>query len=97
MYNRGVQGRSLNLSQEKLELTVVVNGQPAEVSAEPHAPLFSIIPKALAQTGNVGQPPENWELRDVAGTLLDVNRTISSYGFTEETRLFLNLKAGIGG
>ena len=80
-----------------IELTIVVNGQPTEVSANPEAPLHTVIPKALEQTGNVGQPPENWELRDVAGTLLDLAREISSYHFTEETRLFLNLKAGIGG
>jgi hypothetical protein len=80
-----------------LEVTVVVNGQPTSVSVNPEAPLHTIIPKALAQTGNVGQPPENWELRDVSGTLLDVNREISTFGITNETRLFLNLKAGIGG
>lgn len=85
------------MSQQKIELTVVVNGQPTQVSSNLEAPLHTIIPMALAQTGNVGQPPENWELRDVAGTLLDVNREISSYGFGGETRLFLNLKAGIGG
>lgn len=85
------------MRQQQIQLTVVVNGQPTEVSASGEAQLQSIIPRALAQTGNVGQPPENWELRDVAGTLLDVNRPIESYGFTDQTRLFLNLKAGIGG
>lgn len=81
----------------EFELTIVVNGQPTVVSVNPEAPLHTVIPKALEQTGNVGQPPENWELRDVSGTLLDLTREISSYSFTNQTRLFLNLKAGIGG
>jgi len=85
------------MPQRELDITVVVNGQPSEVDVNPEAPLHTVIPKALAQTGNVGQPPENWELRDVSGTLLDLNREISAFGFTDETRLFLNLKAGIGG
>ncbi|HVA10219.1 MAG TPA: DUF2604 domain-containing protein [Acidimicrobiales bacterium] len=80
-----------------LDLTIVVNGQPTVVSTNLEAPLLTVIPKALEQTGNVGQPPENWELRDVSGTLLDLNQKIETYGFNSQTRLFLNLKAGIGG
>lgn len=83
--------------QHEIGLTIVVSGQPTEVSANPEAALFTVIPKALEQTGHVGQPPENWELRDVAGTLLDTSREISSFHFKEDTRLMLNLKAGIGG
>jgi hypothetical protein len=81
----------------EIELTIVVSGQPTTVSANPEAPLYTVVPTALSQTGNVGQPPENWELRDVAGTLLDTSREISSFHFKEDTRLMLNLKAGIGG
>jgi hypothetical protein len=85
------------MPRQEIEWTVVVNGQPTEVEAQGNAPLGTIIPVALAHTGNVGQPPENWELRDRAGTLLDTTAKISSFGFTEEVRLFLNLKAGVGG
>jgi hypothetical protein len=81
----------------EIELTIVVSGQPTEVSANPEAALFTVIPTALAQAGHVGQPPENWELRDVAGTLLETSRKIESFHFKEDTRLMLNLKAGIGG
>ena len=84
-------------NKPKETLTIVVGGQPTEVEVNSHAPLHTIVPRALEQTGNTGQPPENWELRDEAGTLLDLDKTIGDYEFAEDTKLFLNLKAGVGG
>lgn len=82
---------------DKLDITVVVNGQPTVVEANPNAPLRTIIPRALEQTHNVGQPPEQWELRDAAGNLLDLGKKVEDFGFPAEVTLFLNLKAGVGG
>ena len=82
---------------KKISLTVVVNGQPTVVDALDDAPLSTIIPDALRQTENSGQPPENWELRDADGNLLDLAKKIGDYGFPTKVRLFLNLKAGVGG
>jgi hypothetical protein len=81
----------------KIAITVVVNGQPTIVEANPEVPLRTIIPVALEQTGNTGQPPENWELRDAAGVELDVAKKIEDFQFPVDVRLFLNLKAGVGG
>ena len=82
---------------KKTEITVVVNGKPAEVFAVEDQPIGAIISDALEQTGNTGQPPENWELRDAEGNLLDPNKNFGDYPFSEKDRLFLNLKAGVGG
>ena len=82
---------------KKISITVVVNGQPTVVDVPEDAPLATIIPDALHQTENSGQPPENWELRDADGNLLDLNKKIGDYGFPPKVRLFLNLKAGVGG
>ncbi len=82
---------------QKISLTVIVNGQPTTVEANDNAPLHTIIPKALHQTGNSGQPPENWELRDASGNLLPGNQKIETFHFQPGTHLFLNLKAGVGG
>jgi len=82
---------------EKIMLVVVVNGTPTTVEANLNAPLKSIIGKALEQTDNGGQPPDNWELRDVAGQILDLTAKIGTFGFGPDTRLFLNLRAGVGG
>lgn len=81
----------------ELGLKVVVNGQPVDLDANLNAPLHALIPKALQQSGNQGQPPENWELRDANGQLLDPNKKTGDFGFKEGTTLFLNLKAGVGG
>jgi hypothetical protein len=85
------------MAANKIQLTVVVNGQPIVVDANVNSPLHAIIPRALEQTANTGQPPDNWELRDAQGTLLDTSKKISSFNFPPGTRLFLNLKAGVGG
>ena len=84
-------------NQKKISITVVVNGQPTVVDTVEDASLGTIIPDALHQTENSGQPPENWELRDADGTLLDLDKKIGDFGFPDKTRLFLNLKAGVGG
>lgn len=81
----------------KIQLAIVVNGQLTLVEANPEAALESVIPKALDQTGNHGQPAENWELRDADGGVLDVHKSIESYNFPPDVKLFLNLKAGVGG
>ena len=67
------------------------------VDANGDVPVGTIIPDALRQTENSGQPPENWELRDADGNLLDLDKKIEDYGFSDKVRLFLNLKAGVGG
>jgi Protein of Unknown function (DUF2604) len=82
---------------DKIEIVVVVNGQQAPVTANHNAPLRTIVEKALHDTGNTGQGPENWELRDANGTLLDLGAKVGSFDFPPGVRLFLNLKAGIGG
>jgi hypothetical protein len=78
-------------------ITIVVNGNPTEVKANANAPLHTVVNKALEQTGNSGQPPENWELRDSQGGLLDLSKKIGDYNFPPDVKLFLNLKAGVGG
>jgi hypothetical protein len=82
---------------DKIMLVVVVNGTPTTVEANLNAALGSIIGRALEQTNNTGQPPESWELRDGAGQILDLHAKIGSFDFPADTRLFLNLKAGVGG
>lgn len=84
-------------SANKVDLAVVVNGQPVLLEVNLNAPLRTVIPKALEESGNTGQPAENWELRDADGAELDLDRKIGDYGFPPDVRLFLNLKAGIGG
>ena len=78
-------------------LKIVVNGQQTEVRVNEEAPLSTVIPKALEQTKNTGQPPSNWELKDSEGNVLDINKKVDDFHFKPETILFLSLKAGVGG
>ena len=78
---------------KKISITIVVNGQPTVVDVFDDAPLGTIIPDALQQTEKSGQPPKNWELRDADGNLLDLDKKIGDYGFSDKVHLFLNLKA----
>lgn len=84
-------------SGNRTDLSVVVNGQPVLVEVNLNAPLRTVIGKALDASGNTGQPPESWELRDADGAQLDLDRKVGDYEFPPDVRLFLNLKAGIGG
>jgi hypothetical protein len=81
----------------KVQLTIVVNGEPVEVQANLNAPLQTAVNKALSESENEGQPPQNWELRTEAGVLLDTALKVSSFGFADGTVLVLSLKAGVLG
>ena len=84
-------------SKNKRDIAVNVNGETTVVEVNLNAPLGTIIPKALEQTENTGQPPENWELRDAQGNELDLHKKVEDHDFPEDVVLRLNLKAGIGG
>lgn len=81
----------------KIEIIVVVNGQPTQVEANPNQPLHVVRTKALESTQNVAQPADNWELKDEVGNLLDVDKKIGDFGFANTATLFLSLKAGVAG
>jgi Protein of Unknown function (DUF2604) len=86
-----------NKQSHKIDLTVIVNGQPTVVEVNQNAPLEQVVEKALHQTHTKGQPPEAWELRDAAGVALDLGKKVGEFNFAPGTQLFLNLKAGVGG
>ncbi|WP_246174189.1 DUF2604 domain-containing protein [Bradyrhizobium paxllaeri] len=53
--------------------------------------------KALEETNNLAQPPENWEIKNEAGELLDPDKKLGEFGFGKQVTLFLSLKAGVAG
>lgn len=52
---------------------------------------------SLSESGNSGRPLSEWEVRDSAGALLDMTRTVKELGLTNGARLFLSLRVGAGG
>jgi Protein of Unknown function (DUF2604) len=80
-----------------VRITMVVNGQPVVIEAEEKEKLAEVRRRALHETQNLAQPPENWEIKDEAGTVLDPEKHVGEYHFGKEVTLFLSLKAGAAG
>lgn len=77
---------------------VVVNGAATSVNIHGNPSLLDVVETALAQTQNSGQPVENWELRGPDDApILDLAVKIKKLNLGMDDRLFLNLRAGIGG
>lgn len=85
------------MSEHEIHITVIVNGQPVAEHVNVKLVLRDVVKRALEKSGNSGQPIDNWELRDAAGQVLDLSKTVAHYGLDNGAKLFLNLKAGVGG
>lgn len=84
-------------SEQNIEITVVVSGQPERLKVNVHQALEQLVHQALQRTGNKGQAPADWELRTEDGTLLDQSLTVAVGNIHNGTTLFLSPKAGAGG
>jgi hypothetical protein len=85
------------MSEHEIEITVIVNGHPVGVKVNVKEQLRSVVERVLRESGNSGQPIDNWELRDSAGQILDLAKKVADYGIMNGAKLFLSLKAGVGG
>ncbi len=86
------------MADHKVTLVILVNGTPVEVDANPNAELRTVVNKALADTHNTGQPADRWLLSyPDSGAALDLSQKVGSFGFTDGTRLMLNLQVGVQG
>ena len=85
------------MSADHIKLEFIVNGQPVPIEAHLGWEFREAAEKALQESGNTGQPIENWELRDAGGTVIDMSLKIANSGIKEGAKLFLSLKAGVGG
>lgn len=83
--------------KNQVTLTVIVGGTTTQVTANVNAPLHTIIPEALAKSGNLGQNPDEWELKDKDGNVYDSNKKIEDLGLGEGSTIYLSRKAGGGG
>ena len=85
------------MSGKQIEFTIVVNGQSVPVKTDLSAEIGEALVQALNKSGNSGQPVENWELRDASGHPIDTGQKIADSDIKDGAKLFLNLKAGVGG
>ncbi len=80
-----------------VELVIVVSGAPEAVRINRNQRLEHGVREALRESGNHGQPPEDWELRNEAGQLLALSMLPDEAGLVDGQTLFLSPKAGAGG
>ena len=85
------------MSGKRFEITVIVNGQPVEIKVGLDEQIGEAVEEALKASGNSGQPAERWELRDESGQTIDIGKKIGESGIVAGAKLFLSLKAGVGG
>jgi hypothetical protein len=82
---------------KKVDLIVSVSGDDVEVKAKIDDTLESVAEKALKKGEHLGRPLSDWVLRDAAGQVLELTRTVSSYGMKDGDVLSLTLEAGVAG
>ena len=85
------------MSKERIEIVIVVNGQPVPEKAHVDEQVSEAVERALNDSGNSGQPLDSWELRDESGQIIEFGRKFRELGIKGGAKLFLNLKAGVGG
>jgi Protein of Unknown function (DUF2604) len=83
--------------ENKIQLVFIINGANFPLEVNVHETLSSAVARALAESGNTGRPPSEWQVRDASGVLLETQRQIKDFGFSNGTRLFLSLAVGAGG
>jgi hypothetical protein len=80
-----------------IDVTIVVSGEPHSTAFPLNQRLEQVVRRILNESGNTGQDPSSWELRDANGMLLDLSLTVSEAGLIEGATLFLTPRAGAGG
>jgi len=83
-------------NSNKIKLEIIVNGKSfGEMFFPEGIELIGLRSEALEKTKNIGQPPENWDVKDANGNILDLKKHLSEIAGISQ--LWLTLKAGIGG
>lgn len=62
----------------------IINGNPHRILIAETELLRDVVKRALLESGNTGRPIEHYDVRDAKGSYLDVDRSISDYGFWEK-------------
>lgn len=76
-------------------LIFILNGEDVICPVTPGMSLGHARNAALVSSGNTGRPPDEWEIFDTKGQLLDPLAT--AVCFASETRFCCSLKVGAGG
>lgn len=81
-------------------LTCVINGVEVPLIFSPSPSLSVSLARVLlilTKASTLANPPEDWQIRNAAGQLLDKEDTLDNAGLVDGDRLFFNLAVGSGG
>ena len=78
-------------------ITASVNTQRLEMEVRPEERLETVRARALEETHNVARPPEKWDVKTEADTILDVHLTVAQAGIVVGALIFISLQAGAAG
>ena len=80
----------------KIEIEIIINGKSeGKMQFPPGIKLMGLRAEVLEKTGNVGQPPDKWDMKDPTGNLLDPNKHLRDYpGLTQ---IWFTPQVGVGG
>lgn len=84
-------------SGNQIEVTIVASGHPTTLKVPLNQRLEQVVKRVLNDTGNTGQDPDGWELRNQDGAVLSLEATVKDAGIAAGATLFLNPIAGAGG
>jgi len=82
------------MADQKQEVTIIVNGTPTSVTVNPHQPIISVVERVLKDSGNIGQPPDQWWFHTEDGTRVSGETRFEDL---PNVQLYLSLEAGVGG
>jgi len=85
------------MPSKKLTIIFIIGGESIAVEANPHEPLHVARDHALKEGEHSGRAPDDWEIKDVNGNILDPTRKIEEFNFQRDTKLYMNQKVSGGG
>ena len=83
--------------RRRIELRVIVSGDEVKIKAKLDELLSKVAERALEKSEHTGRPLSDWVMRNEAGEVLDIDRTVESYALQEGAILSLTLEAGAAG
>lgn len=85
------------MSEKKLTIIFIIGGEEVSVEANPNAPLQAARNKALEIAKETGREPDQWEIKDANGKVLDPAAKVKDLGLKDGVKLFLGPKVSGGG
>jgi hypothetical protein len=84
------------VADNHITVIIVVSGEELKVQTNSHQPVRELVHKALNESGNHGQSPDNWVIRTDAGPV-SLDLTVGAAGLHDGVKLYLSPKTGEGG